>query len=252
MSTNKWNAHLYDTKHSFVSNYGRNVIELLAPKQGEKILDVGCGTGDLANELYKQGVDVVGVDHSSTMVEQAKQKYPHIPFYVADIMNLPYEKEFDAIYSNAVLHWVKNPERALYNMCKSLRIGGRLVAEFGGEGNVHQLTKTIIKQVREAGYTFDKMYFPWYFPSIAEYTKLMEQTGFRVTYANLYDRSTPLKGADGLKNWINMFAEEFLYDVPISKRDKVIKQIEQALKQDLYQEGEWIADYVRLQVVGVK
>lgn len=252
MDTNKWNAHLYDAKHRFVSDYGNDVIKLLAPKQHEKILDLGCGTGDLANELYRRGVNVVGIDHSSTMVEQAKQKYPHIPFYVEDITNLPYVEEFDAIFSNAVLHWVKYPKSALDNMYKSLRVGGRLVAEFGGEGNVHELTNTLIQQVREAGYTFTDSNFPWYFPSIAEYTTFMEQVGFQVTYAYLYDRPTLLKDADGLRNWINMFAEDFMYDVPVMEREKIIERIEQALKGVLYQDDGWIADYVRLQVKGVK
>ena len=252
MDTNKWNAHLYDAKHRFVSDYGNDVIKLLAPKQHEKILDLGCGTGDLANELYRRGVNVVGIDHSSTMVEQAKQKYPHIPFYVEDITNLPHAEEFDAIFSNAVLHWVKHPKSALDNMYKSLRVGGRLVAEFGGEGNVHDLTNTLIQQVREAGYTFTDSNFPWYFPSIVEYTTFMEQVGFQVTYAHLYDRPTLLKDADGLRNWINMFAEDFMYDVPVMEREKIIERIEQALKGVLYQDDGWIADYVRLQVKGVK
>ena len=171
---------------------------------------------------------------------------------MADITRLPFEEEFDAIFSNAVLHWVKAPVSALDNIYKSLRSGGRFVAEFGGEGNVVQLTDAVIQQVREAGYTFHESRFPWYFPSIAEYTKLMEQTGFIVTNARLYDRPTELEGMDGLRNWMKMFAETFMYDVPVTERDQVIERMEYALKQDLYQEGAWIADYVRLQVIGKK
>src|SRR5699024_2489496 len=114
------------------------------------------------------------------MVVQARQKYQHINFDVEDITNLAYVYDFDAIFYNAVLYWVKYPKSALDNMYKSLRVGGRLVVEFSGEDNVHELTNTLIQQVREAGYTFTDSNFPWYFPSIAEYTTFMEQVGFQV------------------------------------------------------------------------
>src|SRR5699024_6708475 len=141
--------------------------------------------------------------------------------------------EFDAIFSNAVLHWVKYPKSALDNMYKSLRVGGRLVAEFGGEGNVHELTNTLIQQVREAGYTFTDSNFPWYFPSIAEYTTFIDEV-------------------ESLKNWINNLAEDFMYYVAVMEREKIIERIEEALKRILYQDDGWIADYVRLKVKGVK
>lgn len=252
MTKMKWDPNLYDASHNYVSKYGSNVLELLDPKKGEKILDVGCGTGDLANELYEKGINVEGVDQSPTMIEQAKEKYPHIPFHIADITNLSFEDNFDAIFSNAVLHWVKTPETALQNMYKSLRPSGRLVAEFGGKGNVENLTSTIINQVREAGYSFDEKHFPWYFPSIADYSIFMEKVGFQVTFAHLYDRPTPLQGEKGLINWIKMFAETFLNDVPLDKQNEVIKQVEQKLKKVQFKDNKWIADYIRLQVIGYK
>lgn len=252
MSINHWDAHLYDTSHRFVSEYGNNLIELLAPQKGESILDIGCGTGDLANELSERGIDVIGIDHAQSMIEQALQKYPHIQFEVGDITDLPYEAEFDAIFSNAVLHWIKSPKLALENIYQSLQYGGRFVAEFGGEGNVSNLTNNVIREIREAGYTFDEGKFPWYFPSIPSYTTLMEQVGFHVTFARLYHRPTRLIGEDGLKNWLAMFADSFFHDVPVDKRDALVQQIEQALSEERDEDGNWLADYVRLQIIGEK
>ena len=121
-----WNANLYDQNHSFVSKYGNNLIELLAPKQGEKILDLGCGTGDLAKKLYDLGVNVVGVDHSNNMITEARKKYPHISFEVRDVTELGYNAEFDAVFSNATLHWVKQPKQALEWIYQSLKQGGKV------------------------------------------------------------------------------------------------------------------------------
>lgn len=252
MTSTNWDAKLYDASHTFVSEYGSNLMELLAPKPNESILDIGCGTGDLAKELSDQGMNVIGIDNSEAMIQQAKTKYPTMSFQVEDVTMLPYDQEFDAVFSNAVLHWVKNPEKALENIYRSLKKGGRFVAEFGGEGNVRKLTTAMIHQVKAAGYSFEEKQFPWYFPSIAEYTTLMEQAGFRVTFARLYDRPTKLAGEEGLQNWLTMFAEAFLYAVPKSKRAEVIAQIEEVLKEDHFLEGDWLADYTRIQVIGMK
>lgn len=183
-STNdSWNAKLYDNKHSFVSKYGSNLVELLTPKQGEKVLDLGCGTGDLANTFYAYGVEIIGVDKSENMVEQAIRKYPHIKFRVQNATELDYHKEFDAVFSNAALHWVQQPIQALHGIYQCLKKSGRFVAEFGGKGNVQTITDEIIDQIKVAGFDFKKEQFPWFYPSIAEYSTLMEDVGFRVTFA---------------------------------------------------------------------
>ena len=146
-----WNANLYDQKHSFVSKYGNNLIELLDPKQSEKILDLGCGTGDLAKKLADLGVSVVGIDYSNNMVMEARKKYPQISFEVRDVTDLGYRDEFDAVFSNATLHWVKQSKQALKWIYQSLKKGGRFVAEFGGKGNVQTITDEIIHQLKESG-----------------------------------------------------------------------------------------------------
>lgn len=174
------------------------MIDLLAPHKGEKILDLGCGTGDLAKELFDFGVNVVGVDKSENMIRNAKSKYPDIYFEVNDAIKLDYNDEFDAVFSNATLHWVKLPKQALQHIFKGLKHGGRFVAEFGGKGNVEKITSEIINKRKKLGYEFEMEHFPWYYPSIGEYTSLMEKVGFRVIFAQHFDRPTPLDGGNDI------------------------------------------------------
>jgi len=252
-STNdSWNAKLYDNKHSFVSKYGNSLVELLAPKQGEKVLDLGCGTGDLANTFYEYGVEIIGVDKSENMVEQAIRKYPHIKFLVQDATELDYHDEFDAFFSNATLHWVQPPIQALHGIYQSLKKSGRFVADFGGKGNVQTITDEIVHQIKEAGFDFKKEQFPWFYPSIAEYSTLMEEVGFRVTFAQHYDRPTQLDGNNGLKNWITMFGNHLFNGIPEKAKNEIVIKVESNLKETLSKDGNWIADYKRIRVIGEK
>ncbi len=247
--TDQWNANLYDENHSFVSKYGNSLIELLAPREGERILDLGCGTGDLAKRLFDQGVQVIGVDKSNNMITQASEKYPEIPFFVQDATQLPYTNEFDAVFSNATLHWVTKPKQALECIYKGLKQTGRFVAEFGGKGNVQTIIDEIIHQLGRDNHRTDS---PWYYPSIGEYSSLMEEVGFRVTFTQHYDRPTPLVGANGLKNWIRMFAMSFFYGLDEKEQEETINKVEQQLRSKLFQDNQWIADYKRIRVISVK
>lgn len=248
----QWNEKLYDRNHQFVSNYGKDVVKLLAAKKGEKILDIGCGTGDLANELVKMGVQITGIDRSETMIEEAKKKYPTIPFFVKDILKLNYTSTFDAVFSNAVLHWVKQPKQALEEIYISLKSGGRFVAEFGGKDNVKKISQQIILEREKLNYSAANIDFPWYFPSIGEYTSLMEEVGFIVTYAEYIDRPTRLEGKDGLRNWLHMFSANFFADVSHDDRSTLIQNIETALANVMFKEDYWVADYKRIRVKAVK
>ncbi|TWT27281.1 trans-aconitate 2-methyltransferase [Planomicrobium sp. CPCC 101110] len=247
-----WNATLYDQNHSFVSEYGNDLIELLAPKQGEKILDLGCGTGDLAKKLSDGGVDVAGVDNSSNMIAEALGKYPEIRFLVRDATDLGYSAEFDAVFSNATLHWVKQPKQALSSIFQSLKPKGRFVAEFGGKGNVQTITEEVIHQLKEEGISHSPDQFPWYFPSIGEYAPLMEEAGFKVIFAQHFDRPTPLNGEDGLKNWIEMFGGYMFEKVDEDTKNNIITKAERNLKSVLWEDGSWTADYKRIRVIGIK
>lgn len=144
-----WNADLYDGNHSFVSKFGSHLLELLSPVEEEQILDIGCGTGDLAHKIYQHGARVTGVDKSENMVHQANIKYPDVTFIAKDVLELEYNNSFDAVFSNATLHWVKQPEEALQHIYNSLKSGGRFVAEFGGKDNVQIITNEIILQIKK-------------------------------------------------------------------------------------------------------
>jgi trans-aconitate 2-methyltransferase len=208
---------LYESKHSFVWKYAADLIELLSPKEGEGILDLGCGTGHLTHQIAATGATVVGIDSDPAMIAEARKNYPKLRFEVGDGENFRFTEPFDAVFSNAAIHWMTEPGRVVACIWRSLKPGGRLVAEFGGKGN------------------------------------LLEDHGFRVTYAALFDRLTPLEsGEEGLHHWIEMFGSDFLIEVPAEKRSDVIRHVENRLRPDLYREGTWFADYKRIRVVAVK
>jgi trans-aconitate methyltransferase len=252
-SVNVWNADVYDEKLSFVSELGKSLVEMLDPKQGEKILDLGCGTGDLTNEIAKMGAKVVGMDASPDMIEKARKKYPHLSFLVDNGESFRTQERYDAIFSNAALHWMKRAESVVQSMALALRGGGRLVAEFGGKGNVDAIVKTI-EEVLFTNYGIDaKERNPWYFPSIGEYSNLLEKYGFRVMYASHFDRPTPLPDGDqGLDHWLDGFAGGFFAGLESSEKDLVYQQIKERLKAYLWKDNVWIADYKRIRIIAVK
>lgn len=250
---NQWNANLYDSKHSFVSQFGTELVALLAPRSGECILDLGCGTGHLTYKIAICGAEVIGVDSASTMIEQARNHYPNLQFEVADATELQFIERFDAVFSNAVLHWIKEPEKVVASVERSLKPGGRFVAEFGSKGNVKAIVTAITNAIQAAGYGVDEAQNPWYFPSIGEYGILLEQQGLQLTFAILFDRPTPLEdGEKGMQNWIKMFGNSFLTPFPADKQIAILADMEKQLRPKLYQNGTWFADYRRIRVIAIK
>jgi trans-aconitate methyltransferase len=248
----QWNTNLYDQKHDFVSKYGEDVIKLLAPKEGENILDVGCGTGDLADMISKTGAHVLGIDSSEEMIQRACEKYPHLEFLVQSADNFHFEKEFDAVFSNATLHWVLEKEKAIDCIYNVLKKGGRFVAEFGGKGNVENILSALRHALTKHGYSDLANKHVWYFPSLSEYTSLLEQKGFRVTWAAHFDRETLLKDHDGIKNWIYMFGKSFLGTIDENITGQILSEVEDQIRSSNYKGNEWYADYVRLRIVAIK
>lgn len=247
MTAHVWDAELYDARHSFVAAHGTALLDLLNAAPGERVLDAGCGTGDHVAQLAAAGVDVLGVDISPEMVARAAARFPGIPVTVADLRALPFREEFDAVLSNAVLHWVPEADQAAASLRAVLRPGGRLVAELGGAGNIATLT-TAIHELR-AEWGLPQAASPWYFPTVAQYARVLENAGFEVRAAWLFDRPTPLTGADGLGSWVRMFATSLLAGV--TGTDAFLTALEQRLRPALYQDGSWWADYRRLRVVAV-
>ena len=253
MPENQWKSALYESKHSFVWQYGADCLELLSPQMGERILDLGCGTGQLTQEIAKRGAIAIGIDKAPTMISHAQKNYPNLQFEVADATNFHVEEPFDAVFSNATLHWIKEPERAIACIWQALKAGGRFVAEFGGKGNVNAIITAIHHALESADYPVKPGYNPWYFPSIGEYATVLEKQGFSVTYATLFERPTPLEeGEKGLQNWIEMFANSLLQQIPENKRQDIIQDIENQLQPELYQDGTWLVDYKRIRVIAWK
>ncbi|MFB8790963.1 MAG: methyltransferase domain-containing protein [Potamolinea sp.] len=252
-SQNQWDAELYDNQHSFVSNFGTNLVELLSPQPGEYILDLGCGTGHLTEKIANFGVEVLGIDSAGSMINQARNHYPSLKFELADATNLQFTEEFDAVFSNAVLHWIKQPEKVIAGIYRALKPGGRFVAEFGGKGNVQKIVAAIYNVMNAAGYPIEESGNPWYFPSIGEYGTLLEKQGFELTLASLFERPTVLDDPEkGMHNWIKMFANQFLTVLPDDKPNDILADIEKQLRPDLYQDGTWFADYKRIRVIAKK
>jgi trans-aconitate methyltransferase len=253
-SANQWNPELYDSKHAFVWERGEELIALLMPSPGEAILDLGCGTGHLTSRIAASGARVVGIDNSAEMVKEARRNYPDLTFAVADARDFDPQHSFDAVFSNAVLHWVKEAGRVLDCVWNALKPGGRFVAELGGKGNVQMLLEAFRHARERIGAPLDASSSnPWYFPSIAKYTTLLEEHGFDVTFAELFERLTPLDdGAHGLRNWINMFGGPFCSALSAETRKQFIQESESLLRPMLFRDGTWLADYRRLRVVARK
>lgn len=249
----QWNAELYDRQHSFVWQFGAELLEQLSPQSGERILDLGCGTGHLTGEIASKGAVAIGIDSSPTMIVQARQSYSQLQFEVADARNLSFVGEFDAVFSNAVLHWIPEPEAVVAGVWKSLKPGGRFVAEFGGKGNVAAIIAALIRAIQTAGYSFSPAGHAWYFPSIGEYATVLEGQGFEVTFAALFDRPTALEeGERGIQNWLEMFASGLFEGIPAEAKPAIIATVEKELRPQLYRKGIWYADYRRIRVVSRK
>lgn len=247
-----WNAKLYDQQHQFVSNYGADVLQWLAAKPGESILDVGCGTGQLLAQIAESGATVLGTDASPAMIEQAKIAFPNLSFQVIDATKLPFEGEFDAIFSNATFHWIENQQALTQCLYKSLKPGGRLVAEFGGKNNVQSITNAIAQAAAELEWSEKVNTNFWFFPSVSSYTTLLENYGFEVEQVWLFDRPTKLVGEDGMKKWMIQFATHAFIHLSEAQTEAILNRAIEILKPNYYINGEWIADYKRLRVKAIK
>lgn len=252
MTTAKWDAGLYDAKHAFVWEKAKGVVDLLAAKPGERILDLGCGTGTLTAEIAASGAQVVGVDRSPEMIEEARKKFPDLRFEVCDARSLKFFAEFDAVFSNAALHWIPEAASVVEGVARALKPGGRFVAEFGGKGNVQNVMSALEAALKQLGIPTDGANV-WYYPSIAEYATLLERHHLEVREAVLFERPTKLEdGERGLATWITMFCGSYLERVPESKRDEFVRAAENAARPTLWKSDHWELDYRRLRIAATK
>lgn len=249
----QWNASLYDQKHDFVSKYGTSLLELLHPAAGENILDVGCGTGDLAHEIFLSGATVTGIDASREMIDEARRKFPQITFECTDAALYKKESYFDAAFSNAVIHWVKDQDGLISRIYHNLKPGGRFVAEFGAKGNVYAIIDAVRKELKQRGYGDYPPSGVWFFPTLGEYTSRLEAHGFTVRFAEVFDRPTELKDANnGIMQWLEMFGAGLLKEVKAGEKEDILYRVQENLRDKLVSDGRWYADYKRLRFRAVK
>jgi len=241
-----WDPAQYAEHARFVSDLGMPVVELLAPKPGERILDLGCGDGALTLKLAKLGCTVVGVDSSPDMVAAAKSL--GLNAQVMDGQRLPFTNEFDAVFSNAALHWMNHPKDVITSVWRALNPGGRFVGEFGGYGNVSTITTAIEAVLFSRGMTIAN---PWFFPRPDEYRKLLEAMGFAVDSIALIPRPTPLP--EDMSGWLQTFAQPYTSALPATETRGFLSEVVEALRPMLCDaKGTWHADYVRLRFSATK
>lgn len=243
-----WSAEGYETHARFVSDLGADILGWLAPEPGERILDLGCGDGALTAKIVAAGADVLGVDVSDDLLAAARQR--GLKVQKADGHALPFEGEFDAVFSNAALHWMLEPEKVVAGISRALKPGGRFVAEFGGHGNV----AAIITAMRSAALAFGgdvALAGPWFYATPAEYAAMLEHAGFRVERVALVPRPTPLP--TGIEGWLMTFRAPLFDQFPAGVREQALAHAVALLRPSLCDKsGRWTADYVRLRVRAIR
>lgn len=251
MTNNNWDPVLYDLRHSFAFTYGEDLVTLLRAQADERVLDVGCGTGHLTKLIADTGAKVVGIDNAPGMIEAARENYPQLDFTLANACDFSFDVPFDAVFSNAALHWIGEPDKTTACMARALREGGRLVVEFGGKGNLNSIIKAAQDALREIALV--DVEYGLYFPSIGEYTSVLERHGLAVQNAALFNRLTKLEdGENGLRNWLMMFGGRLFNNVTDRLKEKIIVATEDKLRDKLFRDDNWHADYRRLRVIAYK
>ncbi|MGI9415576.1 MAG: class I SAM-dependent methyltransferase [Hyphomicrobiales bacterium] len=238
-----WSAEAYDRNARFVSDLGAAVLEWLNPQSGERILDLGCGDGALTRRIAEAGADVVGVDASEDLLGAARAAGIDARFM--DGHALTFEHEFDAVFSNAALHWMTRPQEVIEGIVRALRPGGRFVAEFGGHGNVAAIV-TAMRAVAWKRTGDQSIAGPWFYPTPDEYREMLEGHGFTVKRAGLFPRPTPLP--TGMGGWLMTFRSPFFEQFG-AEQDDALGEVVDLLKPALCDSaGGWTADYVRIRV----
>jgi SAM-dependent methyltransferase len=246
MDAQDWNAAEYEKNARFVTDLGAPVLQLLAPMPGERILDVGCGDGVLTQKIAQAGCSVVGLDSSPDFCRAARQL--GLEVIEASAEEMKFSNEFDAIFSNAALHWMRNPERVVRNIARALQPGGRFVAEMGGHGCVETIKSALIDELNRLGVDGNKVN-PWYFPTPEQYSAHLTAAGFDVPYVALFPRPTLLPDIMG---WLTTFLHSFTALLSESERLPYLERVQARIKPKLCDaSGRWVADYVRLRFKAV-
>jgi len=242
----RWDPATYAANARFVPELGLPVLDLLAPQPHEHILDLGCGDGLLTLRLAATGAKVIGVDSSPEQIKAARKR--GLDARILDASQLAFIAEFDAVFSNAALHWMRSPDLVIEGVYRALKPGGRFVGEMGGEGNVAQIASALVAALRRRNLAPD---LPWYFPGAEEYRRRLERTGFTVAEIALIPRPTPLPG--DITAWLETFAVGPLERLDPADRPAFLDEVRERLRPRLQDEdGRWTADYVRLRFRATK
>ena len=239
LSTSKWDAADYARVAAFVGELGGAALDLLDPKAGERILDVGCGEGTLTKKIIERGAALLGIDNSPEMIAAARAK--GIDAVLMDTTDIPFSSEFDAAFSNATLHWVLKKEQAARAIFRALKPAGRFAGEMGGEGNLAKLREALDEELIIRGYVPPVEASNWY-PSPDEFAAVYEAAGFREVDARLIERATPME--HGSAAWVTTFRKGWLdrAGVPEGERAEIAAAVADRV-------GSNVADYVRLRFI---
>ncbi len=248
MEKDHWQASSYNEHAAFVSAMATEVMALLAPENGETILDLGCGDGELGEYIAAQGCHVTCVDASASMVEAALAR--GLTAVQMDGNKIDFNDQFDAVFSNAALHWMLEPEQVIGGVHKALKKKGRFVTDMGGAGNIAALLK-VMSAVFKENPSLGVFKNPWYFPNVDTYKALLEKGGFSVESIELIPRPTPLES--GLLKWLEIFADSITTQLAEEQKADFFAEVKEKLVAELYSEQEgWVADYVRLRFKVIK
>lgn len=248
----KWAVATYDSAFGYVSAHGAPLVDLLDPEPGERVIDLGCGTGAFAAAIAERGAEVLGIDGSPEMIAQASADNPQLSFAVGDAHDFSISEPYDAVASNGALHWMtRDPDAVIGAVHAALRPGGRFVAELGGAGNCAELIAAMQTAWRVFGLAEPEL--PWYFPTPAEYATRLEDGGFTVRLLEYFDRPTRMtEGPNGAADWVRVFAASALKDVPPELVEPLLTRINDLAAPALRRESGWVADYVRLRFAAVR
>lgn len=248
-----WKAEKYTKDFSFVPQYGESVLNLLTIKPGMTVLDLGCGSGKLTKEIADRGAAVIGMDDSADMLRTAKKTYPELCFVQGNAVDFSLKEPVDAIFSNAVLHWIEaeRQDAMLDCIANALKPEGQFVFEMGGKGCAETVHLALEKTFAAHGYTYRRSQ---YFPTIGEYAPMLERHGLQVQYAVLFDRDTLVTGEDGVGDWIRMFIRNpFAWEnISENETEQIIRETVELVRPALLRGDGWHVDYVRLRMMAKK
>ncbi len=242
----------YDSAFGYVSAHGAPLVDLLDPQPGEKIIDLGCGTGTFSADIAERGAEVLGIDGAPEMVARASALNPGLSFTIGDAHDFTTSEPFDAVASNAALHWMtRDPDAVIARVHAALRPGGRFVGELGGAGNCAELIAAMQTAWRVFGLGEPEL--PWYFPTPAEYAARLEDGGFTIRLLEHADRPSRMTECpDGAADWIRIYAPSALLDVPPELVEQLLARVNELAAPALRRESGWVADYVRLRFAAVR